>query len=174
MIPYGAAELAASFRTVRGNTVRAAEDIPEEHYDFRPAPDTWPVADLLAHIAISPRLRMAMLGPDRDTLVGFDFFGTLTALRAEQARPRTKAELVELLTTEGERTAEWLASFDDDALVARITQPDGKSTKTRLEMLMATKEHEMHHRGQLMLIQRMLGIVPHGTRAMQARAAARA
>jgi uncharacterized damage-inducible protein DinB len=36
-------------------------------------------------------------------------------------------------------------------------------------MLLSVKEHEMHHRGQLMLIERMLGIVPHLTRQMQQR-----
>ena len=45
-------------------------------------------------------------------------------------------------------------------------------SKTRFEMLLSTKEHEMHHRGQLMLIERMLGIVPHLTRQMQERMAA--
>ena len=49
--------------------------------------------------------------------------------------------------------------------------------KSRFEMLLGPKEHEMHHRGQLMLVQRMLGQVPHLTRArqqMQAQAAGRA
>jgi uncharacterized damage-inducible protein DinB len=41
-------------------------------------------------------------------------------------------------------------------------------------MLMGTKEHEMHHRAQLMLIERMLGMVPHLTRQMQERLAAAA
>ena len=39
-------------------------------------------------------------------------------------------------------------------------------------MLLGAKEHEMHHRAQLMVIERMLGIVPHLTRARQARTAA--
>ena len=39
--------------------------------------------------------------------------------------------------------------------------------KTRFEMLMSVKEHEMHHRGQLMLMQRMIGLVPHLTRRRQ-------
>jgi uncharacterized damage-inducible protein DinB len=39
-------------------------------------------------------------------------------------------------------------------------------------MLTSVKEHEMHHRGQLMLIERMLGITPHLTRERQARMAA--
>jgi uncharacterized damage-inducible protein DinB len=38
-------------------------------------------------------------------------------------------------------------------------------------MLIGVKEHEMHHRGQLMLIERLLGIVPHLTRQMEARIA---
>jgi uncharacterized damage-inducible protein DinB len=38
-------------------------------------------------------------------------------------------------------------------------------------MLMSVKEHEMHHRGQLMLIERMIGVVPHLTRQMQERMA---
>jgi uncharacterized damage-inducible protein DinB len=39
-------------------------------------------------------------------------------------------------------------------------------------MIMGVKEHEMHHRGQLMLLERLVGIVPHLTRQMQARIAA--
>jgi uncharacterized damage-inducible protein DinB len=45
-------------------------------------------------------------------------------------------------------------------------------SKTRFEMVLSAKEHEMHHRAQLMLVERMLGIVPHLTRAMQERMAA--
>jgi uncharacterized damage-inducible protein DinB len=39
-------------------------------------------------------------------------------------------------------------------------------------MALSVKEHEMHHRAQLMLIERMLGITPHLTRRMQERMAA--
>ncbi len=38
-------------------------------------------------------------------------------------------------------------------------------------MILSVKEHEMHHRGQLMLIERFLGVVPHLTREMQSRLA---
>jgi uncharacterized damage-inducible protein DinB len=41
-------------------------------------------------------------------------------------------------------------------------------------MILSVKEHEMHHRGQLMLIERIIGIVPHLTRDMKARMAAAA
>jgi uncharacterized damage-inducible protein DinB len=39
-------------------------------------------------------------------------------------------------------------------------------------MILGVKEHEMHHRAQLMVIERMVGIVPHLTRQMQERMAA--
>jgi uncharacterized damage-inducible protein DinB len=38
-------------------------------------------------------------------------------------------------------------------------------------MLLSPKEHEMHHRGQLMVLERMLGLVPHLTRQFQDRMA---
>jgi hypothetical protein len=36
---YGGKELASAFRTVRKNTIRVAEDIPEDKYSFIAAPE---------------------------------------------------------------------------------------------------------------------------------------
>jgi hypothetical protein len=44
--------------------------------------------------------------------------------------------------------------------------------KSRFEMLITPKEDEMHDRGQLMMIERMLDITPHLTRHMEERIAA--
>ena len=52
---YGAKQLAASFRTVRQNTIQIAEDIPEEKYSFIPAEGARSVEQALAHIAVSTR-----------------------------------------------------------------------------------------------------------------------
>jgi uncharacterized damage-inducible protein DinB len=62
----------------------------------------------------------------------------------------------------------------EEFLSQRVVYPAGMvpPSKSRFEMLIAVKEHEMHHRGQLMLMERMLGIVPHLTRQFEARAAA--
>jgi uncharacterized damage-inducible protein DinB len=50
-----------------------------------------------------------------------------------------------------------------------ILMPGRPPSKSRFEMLLSVKEHEMHHRGQLMLIEPQLGIVPHLTREREAR-----
>jgi len=169
MSTYGAAELAASFRTVRKNTLQIAQDIPEEKYGFAFAEGVRTVAQLLTHIAVSPRIWQAIGASELTTLVGFDFMTLFGANMAEEQKPRTKAELIALLETEGESFANFLAGLSGETLAVVITQPDGVSTKTRLESLMGAKEHEMHHRGQLMVIERLLGITPHLTREMQQR-----
>jgi uncharacterized damage-inducible protein DinB len=172
---YGAKDLAESFRTVRKNTLIIAEEIPEARYDFRAAPDTRTVAQLLTHIAVVQKMPEQIHAIERRTsLEGFDFPGLMRSIVGEEQTPRTKAQIIALLRDEGERWAKWLESQSDEFLGERVKFPAGMTppTKTRFEMLLGSKEHEMHHRGQLMLIERMLGIVPHLTRQMQERMAA--
>ena len=174
MANYSARELANAFRTVRRNTIQAAEDIPEAQYDFVPAPGTKSVSELLRHIAFGPMVQLDMHREERvSTLKGFDFQALIGRVNAAEREPRNKAEIVELLRDEGERFASWLESLNDDFLNETFTDPAGQNPKTRLEALMGAKEHEMHHRGQLMLIERMVGVVPHLTRQRQERALAR-
>jgi uncharacterized damage-inducible protein DinB len=105
------------------------------------------------------------------TLKGYDFPAAIGRLGAEEAKPRSKAEIVALLKSEGDRFAAWLESLTPEFLAETFTDPTGQNPKTRLENLLGPKEHEMHHRGQLMLIERLLGIVPHLTRQRQERVA---
>ena len=171
MTHYGGKELASAFRTVRKNTIQVADDIPESKYNFVPAPDVRSVARMLTHIAIATRIFEEVHKKRLTTLAGFDFFGTLDRFAAEEAKPRSKAEILALLRTEGEQFAAWMETLSPEFLAETVTEPDGKTAKTRFERLLGAKEHEMHHRGQLMLIQRQLGIVPHLTRQFNERAA---
>jgi len=168
MTPYGAPELAASFRTVRNNTIQIAEDIPESSYSFCAAPGTRTVAQTLTHIALAPRIWHELHGKRHlSTFVGFDFFGMVAPMRAEEEKPHTKAELLKLLRDEGDQFAGWLESLSPEFLSETFLDHSGQITQTRFHALLGAKEHEMHHRGQLMLIERMLGIVPHLTRRME-------
>ena len=175
MTYYGSKELAASFRTVRKNTCAVAEDIPELHYGFRAAPETRTVAQTLVHIAVAPRVQEEIHRVRQlTTLEGFDFFGLIGALHAEEQVARSKADILGMLHAEGEKFAHWLEGLSEDFLGQRVNYPQGMTPpgKSRFEMVMGVKEHEMHHRGQLMLVERMIGVVPHLTRDMEARIAA--
>lgn len=175
MTYYGPKELAASFRTVRKNTIQIANEIPEDKYGFSPAEGARTVGEALVHIALAPRLQMQIHQQKLSTLVGFDFMAAFGALMAEGSKPRTKAEIVALLTEEGEKAASYLESVTDEFLGESVAMPQpGVPPRTRFDMLMSMKEHEMHHRGQLMLAERMIGITPHLTRQMQEMMAAHA
>ena len=171
MTYYGAKELARAFRTVRANTIQIAEDIPEDKYGFRPAEGCRSVAETLAHIAVISRVpEQIHFIEHRRALAGFDFFGLMGKLQAETQTRRTKAQIIELLRSEGDKFAKALDGVSEAFLGEQVEYPEGMEPriKSRFEMLTANKEHEMHHRGQLMVVERMLGITPHLTRRMEA------
>jgi uncharacterized damage-inducible protein DinB len=161
---YGPKQLADSMRTVRKNTILIAEDIPENSYGYRPAPDSRSVEETLVHIAsLSYFDRFIHEQEHLSSLEGFDFSSIFKKAEIEEKRPRTKQQIVDLLRVEGEGWSQWVENLPETLLAEQVRMPGGAS-KSRFEMLLGTKEHEMHHRGQLMLTERLLGIVPHITR----------
>ena len=173
MMCYGGKDLARAYRTVRENTIKIAEEIPESKLDFSPAPGVRTVRQLLTHIALADSFA-GIHREKRTNFDGFNFPAMVGQMQAEEQKPRSKAEVIAMLKQRGEETASWIDTLSDEFLAEPFTQPQGMTppTKSRFEMIMSMKEHEMHHRGQLMLIERMLGITPHLTRQMQERFAA--
>ncbi len=176
MTYYGGKELAAAFRTVRTNTIKIAEEIPEDKYGFRAAPKCRTIGQALAHIALGSGFQSYIHGNKVTDLMSVNFVELMQKAGAEEAKPRTKAEVIALLKKEGDAFAAFLDGLSESFLAEEVKMPPGgdKPAKTRFEMLLSAKEHEMHHRGQLMTAQRVLGQVPHLTRQMQERFAARA
>jgi uncharacterized damage-inducible protein DinB len=175
MTYYGPKELGAAFRTVRNNTIQIAGEIPEESYGYRAAPESRSVAETLVHMAVSTRFpEQVHFVEHRSKMEGFDFFSFLTKLNAEEKAARSKSEILDLLRSEGEKFAAALEGLPEQVLAEVVTLPPGMvpPAKSRFEMLLGPKEHEMHHRAQLMVVERMLGITPHLTRQMNERAAA--
>ncbi len=174
MTYYGGKDLAAAFRTVRTNTIQIAQDIPEDQYQFRAAPETRSVAQLLGHITVATRFQTKVHADKLTDMTRLNFQALFQELAAEENKPRSKAELIAALRSEGDAFASFLEGLDDAFLSEQVTMPPSAQPprKSRFEMLLSAKEHEMHHRGQLMLIERMLGLVPHLTRLMQERMAA--
>jgi uncharacterized damage-inducible protein DinB len=176
MTYYGGKEMAASFRTVRENTLKIAEEIPESKYEFKPAPDCRSIGQTLVHIALGPSFQHHIQSNKISDLKQVNFPELMQKVMAEEAKPRTKAETIAFLRAEGDKFASFLEGLPEAFLAEPVMMPPqaGGATKSRLEMLLGAKEHEMHHRAQLMTMQRMIGQVPHLTRQMQERMAAMA
>jgi uncharacterized damage-inducible protein DinB len=140
---------------------------------FKPAPDCRSVQQTLTHIGVSSQFQHHVQGNRITDLKAVNFPELMQKFMAEEAKPRTKAETIAFVKSEGDKFAAFLESLSDTFLAELVTMPPGAvpATKTRFEMLLGAKEHEMHHRGQLMTMQRMIGQVPHLTRQMQERMA---
>jgi uncharacterized damage-inducible protein DinB len=174
---YGGTEMAEAFRTVRRNTLQIANDIPEDQYGFRAAADTMTVAEELAHIACATLWAVQAHAVDKKSSITMEDFGAYMTRTNEAERAlSTKKDIVNALLKNGEEFAAVLQRLSTEQLGEFVSFPPPvqPSRKTRFEMLLGVKEHEMHHRAKLMVSERLLGIVPHLTRARQQRQAAAA
>ncbi len=170
MIYYKPNQLVESMRSVRRHTVTIAEDIPEENYDYRPAPGSRSVRETLLHIVAVTQFDLRVHGEQRiDSMAGVDLRNFFASLPIQEKSELSKAEVLTALRDEGERWCGFVELLPESVLAEQVRMRPGTvpGVKTRFEMLLGTKEHEMHHRGQLMIIERLLGIVPHLTRNRQ-------
>jgi len=174
MTYYAAKELARGFRTVRKNTLIVAEEIPENKYSFRPTPASRSVGEILAHIAVVARTSYESHAVRKiKTHVGVDFSALGRQRQELEQQLVTKAQILDALKRGGEAWAGYLDGVSEDELADQVPFPEPiePRSKSRFEMILSVKEHEMHHRAQLMVIERLLGLVPHLTRERQARKA---
>ena len=160
---YGVEQLTAGMRAVRANTILMAEDIPESMYNYRPTPLSRSVAETLVHIAwLWTSDRIIHEEAHLTAVEGFDFPALLRKSEVEEKRERSKSEIIELLRTAGDRQISWLQQLPDEFMSERVQLPGGASI-SRFEMFLATKEHELQHRAQLTVIDRLIGVVPRFT-----------
>ena len=125
MTYYGGKELAEAFRTVRANTIRIAEDIPEDQYGFHPAADTRSVAQMLAHIGVATHFQTHVHVNKITDMSTVNFGALFQEFIAEENKPRSKAELVALLESEGNAFASYLENVDESFLAETVKLPPG-------------------------------------------------
>ena len=129
---------------------------------------------MLAHLASYTTWYLKPHRDEKKSFISFEDFGSyMGASKAFEQALDTREAVLGALETEGEAFAALLDSLSDETMAEVVSFPDPLPAKTRFEMLLGAKEHEMHHRGQLMVYERLLGVVPHLTRQRQAMMAAR-
>ena len=110
MTYYGGKELAASFRTVRNNTIRdRRRDSRGAGTASSPRPTRAEHRRSCSRTSRSARDSRSTCTARRiDDLKKVDFSQLARQLGAEEAKPRTKAEIVAFLKAEGEKFAAYL------------------------------------------------------------------
>ena len=70
------------------STVQIAEDIPENKYDFKPAPEARSVAQTLTHLALAPTLYHHIHSNKVTDMKTLNFPEMMKHITTEEAKPR--------------------------------------------------------------------------------------
>ncbi|MCE2422118.1 MAG: DinB family protein [Gemmatimonadetes bacterium] len=144
----------AQFNHIAGGTVPVLESIRDEDIDWRPHEKSWTLGALAGHIANLPNWCTATLGSSE-----FDVMDSGDDLRTEYDNA---ADIVAAFKASCERAVEALASASDEDLAspwtllvggeARFTMPKGAVVRGFI------LDHIIHHRAQVGMCLRLLGI----------------
>jgi len=138
--------LGALYNVTKNNLVRAAEQMPEEHYGFKPTPEVRSFGGIVAHVANANYMICAMAGGGQNPSSA-NFEETLTA----------KADLVKAI--KDSFTYCDAAYQMADAKGMESTTLFGMATN-RMGVLAFNAAHGMEHYGNIVTYMRLKGLVP--------------
>jgi len=147
-----------SWKEVRSGLVDEAAQIPADQFSFRAAPDCRSVKELLQHLVeVQKFLTGEICRPDTNLMRGS--FAEQVKNYAPNVRSiEDKDGLLDLLRTTMEESGAKLQSAANE-MGNPMKRFDGKEM-TKLAFVSFAIAHEMYHRGQLTVYERLLGIEP--------------
>ncbi|HXN49172.1 MAG TPA: DinB family protein [Bryobacteraceae bacterium] len=152
-----------SWKIVRQDTAQAVEDMPDAEMDFKPVPEVMTFREIARHILASSYAISGILLDGLEKMDRQELMKRFPPVPADAGA----AWLASELRARFEERLPALAAQPPEFYAGMVTRFDGQRV-TRLEMLQFAKEHELTHRAQLFLYQRLKGIVPVTTRRRQA------
>ena len=155
----------SSWKDVRTGLIGEVEQIPEEQFSFRASPDTRSISELVQHVIESQKFLVGETCRAESNLRRQSFPDHLKEYAADVRLVTDKAGLVGLLGTSMEETEACLQA-SADRMSDSITGLDGKP-KIKSDFLTFVISHEMYHRGQLTVYERLLGIEPQLTQRLK-------
>ncbi len=148
-------EFLSQWQDSREGLIKEVERVPEDKLDFRAAAETRSVLELLYHVIESERMLVDEICRDDADLRRLFTRPPDTELRVVA----TKDAIVALLRSSLATSQEKVRRFGPEKIEQLMSGLDGKQI-TKAARLQFTLAHEMYHRGQLTVYQRLLGIEP--------------
>src|SRR5437016_2174149 len=147
-----------SWREVRNGLIDEANQIPAEKFSFQPTPDTRSVRQLVQHLVESQKFLVGeACRPDTNLLRGS--FADNVKLYAPGVRDiDEKDTLLNLLRETMDESASKLIAAGDE-LKKTMKRFDGKEMP-KIAFMSFAISHEMYHRGQITVYERLLNIEP--------------
>lgn len=150
--------LIASWSEVRTGLVKEAAQIPDDQFSFRATPDTRSVAEIIQHIIEAQKMLVGESCRQDTNLMRQSFADHIKEYAPEVAGVSDKNGLLELLRSSME-TSEATIRSCGGGLQDTMRRFDRKEV-SKFDFLNFAIAHEMYHRGQLTVYERLLGVEP--------------
>ena len=150
--------LVQTWSEVRTGLINEASQIPEDKFLFRATPETRSVAELLQHIVQTQKALVGETCRENTNLMRQSFADHLDEYAPGVADITDKNGLLELLRSSIEPAEATIRGYGD-GLQQTMRRFDGKEV-TKFDFLNFAIAHEMYHRGQLTVYERLLGVEP--------------
>jgi uncharacterized damage-inducible protein DinB len=148
----------SSWQEVRSGLIDEANQIPADKFSFQPAADTRSVSSLLQHLIESQKFLVGEACRPDTNLMRQSFAEHIKHYAPGVREVNDKTELLALLGATMDESAEKLRAAADE-MNNTMKRFDGKEM-TKLAFMSFAIAHEMYHRGQLTVYERLLGIEP--------------
>lgn len=143
---------------VRSGLIDEASQIPAEQFTFQAAPGMRSVTGILQHLVESQKFLVGEVCRPDTNLMRQSFAEQIKEYAPRVRETNDKDGILHLLRTSmDEAEAQILAARDQ--MKETMKRFDGKEM-TKLAFLSFAVAHEMYHRGQLTVYERLLGIEP--------------
>ena len=147
-----------SWKEVRSGLIDEAAQIPAEQFSFQAAENCRSVTGLLQHLVETQKFLTGEICRSDTNLMRGSFAEQIKNYAPDVRNVDDKEGLLELLRKSmDEAGANLLAAADE--MGKKMTRFDGKEM-TKLAFVSFAIAHEMYHRGQLTVYERLLGIEP--------------
>lgn len=146
------------WKNARSGFITEVERIPEDKFTFKPTPETRTVAELVQHVIGAQKFFVGECCRPDTNLARRSFSEHTKAYGEGSDGVEDKAKLVELLRSSMEEAEKTIRS-NAAGLTALMTGLDGKPLP-KLAFLLFGMSHEMYHRGQFTVYERLLNVEP--------------
>jgi uncharacterized damage-inducible protein DinB len=142
-----AKEFLPTWQRARDYSIKFAEAMPEEHYNFKPTPEIMSFAEQVVHTAGA----------------SFWFASKITAgpnpAKDFKAEGKSKTEIIEHLKKSFDYVEKAITNLSDEEAV-KVIPLFGELKLTKAQTLLTIRDHTTHHRGSMVIYLRLKGIKP--------------
>jgi uncharacterized damage-inducible protein DinB len=142
-----AKEFLPTWQRAKDYSVKFAEAMPEEHYNFKPTPEIMSFGEQVVHTA------------GASFWFGSKIIGGENPGKGFKPEGKSKAEIIAHLKKSFDYIEKALTQLTDEE-AAKVIPLFGELKLTKAQTLMTLRDHTTHHRGSMVIYLRLKGIKP--------------